>query len=291
MGLLASACGPKGPALNPTAATDAERGIRLRYLGEETTLEQETELQLTHTSVGQYVDASLKLTAGISLKTDGERLTTDWRIRGIDPLELEGTTAPGDVEKARELLLAHGKGGAIGDPFGVIDVAATDALPLNQIRTEALTDPTAGSPAAALVMGVLAEQLRLPRLPPDLLEPGTPVVVEEESETVVTDAELVLPTTTVYRYTLLKVDDSGTRRVAELSIEIANVAQSEGGPEDEDEDTEPEAKLESKVDGTLLFDVDQGLPVSVELNRSETFKVGKLEGERSLLVRTQYRDP
>ena len=75
---------------------------------------------------------------------------------------------------------------------GVVDTAATDADPLNVERLAAMN--AKAPPAGVLLMGVLAELLRPPRLPDRALRVGERVELEEESETVVVSAgvELVL---------------------------------------------------------------------------------------------------
>ena len=53
----------------------------------------------------------------------------------------------------------------------------------------------------------------------------------------------------------------------------------------------PAAPEEIRAEGTLLFDVERGVPVSYELSRTEQFAIGDDEVERSLLVRSQWSAP
>ena len=111
--------------------------------------------------------------------------------------------------------------------------------------------------------------------------------LEEESETVVVNAgvELVLPTTTVHRFTLRGIDVQGGSRVADLELEVASVAEPPGDA------TEPAARLVSRTEGTLLFDLDAGAPVSLNLSRTEEFAVGETTGERTVTLRSRFRSP
>jgi hypothetical protein len=59
----------------------------------------------------------------------------------------------------------------------------------------------------------------------------------------------------------------------------------------EAEDAVPAAELRSQAEGTLVFDLDRGLPVSLELSGTETFRVGEREVERSLQVRATFASP
>jgi hypothetical protein len=282
-----AACGPSKPppATKPPAqAPPVSDAVELRYAAR--ALAQDLELELTDTRVGHYVEARLRLAATLELAVEGKVLRSRWSLAGVDALELTGTVAANEHHEARGMLLTKGSGVAIGDVHGVVDQAATDADPVNVARIAAMGAKKA-PPAGVLLLGVLAELIRLPRLPDRPLRVGEPVELEEESETVVVDAdtELVLPTTTVYRFTLRRLDEQGTSRVAEIELQIASLAQPEGDA------AEPVARLESRAEGTLLLDVDQGVPVSLELSRTESFTVGEAARERSVTLRSRFHAP
>lgn len=278
-----AACGPKPPPPKAPVETPASDAVELRYVAG--SVVQEVELELTETRVGQYVEARARVTAALELSRAGEGLRTTWALQAVEPLELTGTVAPDEHHKARGLLLARGKGLAVGDVHGVIDTDATDADPVNAARLAAMD--AKAPPAGVLLMGVLAELLLLPRLPAGPLRVGEPTELEEESETVVVadGAELVLPTTTVHRFTLRSIEAQGGARVAELQLVVASVA------EPQDPAAEPAARLERRTEGTLLFDLDAGMPVSLDLTQNETFAVGEATGERSVTLRSRFHGP
>jgi hypothetical protein len=280
---IAGACGRPTPGPQPPVEAPAAAGVTLRYATQR--LVEDAEFQLTHTQVGQYVEANTGLSAALELAVEGEELRTRWSLQAVEGLTLTGTVAPDEHHQARGFLLTRGKGVAIGDVYGVVDPVATDADAVNVARLQAMGG--AAPPAGVLLLGALAEQLRLPRLPAEPLRVGEPVELEEESETVVTgtDTELVLPTTTVYRFTLRRIEGEGASALAEVAIAIASVAQPEG------EAPAGVARLESRTEGTLLFDLAHGAPVSLELTRSESFEVGEATGERSMLMRSRFRSP
>lgn len=282
-----AACGPKPSPPKPPVETPVSDAVELRYAAG--SVVQEVELELTETRVGQYVEAEARVTAALELSLAGEVLRTAWSVQAVEPLELTGTVAPDEHHKARGLLLTRGKGLAIGDAHGVIDIDASEADPINTARLAAMD--AKAPPAGVLLMAVLAELLPLPRLPAGPLRVGERAELEEESETVVMSegVELVLPTTTVHRFTLRGIEeDQGGTRVAELQLEVASVAE----PQDAaSATTEPAARLESRTEGTLLFDLDAGMPVSLDLTKSETFTVGEATGERSVTLRTRFRAP
>lgn len=286
LALAAGACGrstpPRPPTAVPTPTGDAD-AVRLRHAAAAAEpLHQALELHLTDTRVGRYLEIELRADVRVELAAEGDGLRMGWTLRDVGALELVGTVKPDELERTRALLVEHGRGVVVSDGLGAPDLAATDAAAINVARHDAL-GPKA-PPSAALLMTVLAEQLRPVRLPTEALRVGEAVELEEESETVIADADLVLPTTTVHRFTLRRIDESGASRVAEVAIEIASVAEPVEG-------SEIDARLEARTGGTLLFDVDHGIPVSLELTRTESFRVGESEGERTLLLRSRYGEP
>jgi hypothetical protein len=279
-----AACGPKhAPPPRPPVEAPATDAVELRYgVGR---LVQDVELQLTETRVGVYVEAEARLSAALELSLQGQVLRTQWTLEEIGPLELTGTVTPDEHHKARGLMLTRGKGVALGDVRGVVDTATTEADPINVTRLAAMD--AKAPPAGVLLLGVLGELLRLPRLPAGPLRVGERAELEEESETVVVSAgaELVLPTTTVYRFTLRDVEEQGGARVAELELEVVSVA------EPHDATAEPAVRLETRTEGTLALDLEAGVPVSLNLSRTEAFAVGKATGERSMTLRSRFRSP
>lgn len=276
------ACGRPAPATQPPLETPVDTAVELRYLAQP--LLEEVELQLTQTSVGQYIEAELRVHAALELTLDGDVLSTRWSLRDVDALTLTGTVAPDESAQTQALLAERGTGLAIADAHGVIDLDATAADPVNVARLAAMSGQA--PPAGVLLMALLAEQLRLPRLPTKSLERGETFEIEEESETVIDSgaALLVLPTTTVHRFTLRDIDESSAGSVAELAVVMASIAQL-------DDDAPEAARIETRTEGTLLFDLDHGAPVSLELSRTETFAVGEVEGERSMSLRARFRNP
>ncbi|MCX4243750.1 hypothetical protein OEB96_24165 [Paraliomyxa miuraensis] len=275
--LATGGCPRNEPPAEPPAHEAASHVLELRYAA--VPLVQALELELTDTRVGQYVQATLTLEAVLEPVADGDDLRTRWSLERIDALELSGTVEPDELERARTLLLDHGRGTTVSDAQGIPDLAATDADASNAARDAALDG---APPSGVLLMTVLAEQLRLPRLTTKGLPLGEPVEHAEESETAIAGTDWVLPTTTVHRFTIRRIDDSGAARVAEVAILLASVAEPEEG-------TELDARLETRAEGTLLFDLDHGLPVSLELSRTDSFRVGETEGERSLVMRSTFR--
>ncbi len=308
MALTTGACQRNQPPPTPPPEPEAT-GVSLRYEAPAAPLMQHVELQLTHTRLGLYVEAGLDAQVELTLLGREDVLRTGWTVLEVTSLELDGTAEPGAAEQLTARFATLGKGAIVTDAHGLFDETATDADPINAVRMDLLAaEGDAAVPAAGVVLvNVLADQLRLPRLPPDALELDEPMELEEETETVVTDADLVLPTTTVYRYTLRKVETVAGTRLAEIELAVASVAVADPLPPDEaakkkkgkkkkgkkkkpqePEEPIPAAELHSKSDGVLMFDLDRGLPVSLELSHTETFRVGDQELEQSFQLRSTF---
>ncbi|MCA9649365.1 MAG: hypothetical protein KC501_05620 [Myxococcales bacterium] len=270
-------CGRSGPPPTPPTGSDpATDGVLLRHAPTIAPLRHELELELTHTSLGLYLEAKVGLHASLSTAAEADGLRSTWTLEEAPTLELVGTVEDGDRQAVRARLSKHTSATSLADDRGVSDPDSPEPL-----ATEGES-----SRAAGLLLTAVGEQLRLPRLPEAPLRLDTPVEQEEESETVLTDAGEVLPTTTVRRYTLRSVKEG----VAEVAVELATVAERVPA-EDEPAPAEDALRMETRAEGTLLFDLERGLPVSLELSRSEHFELGDQEVERSLLVRSRYRTP
>ncbi len=292
LALTMGACQRNAPPPTPPAAP-ASDGNTPRYAAQATPVTQAIALSLTHTRLGLYVEATLEATATLTVSAKGDALRNAWAIQEVAALEVDGTLEAGELDKIRALV-DESQGVAITDLHGLVDPTATDADPTNVARHEAVAR---GPVAAGLVMHVLAAHLSLPRVPASDLKLDAPAEIEEESETALGgETDLVMPTTTVYRYTLRGIETIDGARVAEIEVVIASVAQPDlevdnpdaENPEPPPEDAEPAAELKSESNGTLMFDLDHGVPVSLELTHTESIRVGEQESEQSVQVRSTY---
>ncbi|MEM7157155.1 MAG: hypothetical protein AAF799_30160 [Myxococcota bacterium] len=299
--LLTAGCGPSKPPSTPPTGEPTPEGtdVELRYAAA-VPLDQSLQVELTHTSLGMYLDSRIDVKATQTLSATGNQLKAAWTVESIEALELEGTADAKEIERTRSLITDHGAGTTLIDARGLVDIAGTEAEPTNEKRLQAQDEAAKQSPAGALLATVLFDELALPRLPEQPLRMEQPFEFEEETETVVTDLEQTLPTTTLVRFTLRRIDETG---LAEIAIERASVAELDEDPaeaaleaagedpaadEGDAEDGAPYVRMETKTDGTLLFDAARGLPVSLELNRTERFVIGEEEVERNIGVRSTY---
>jgi hypothetical protein len=93
---------------------------------------------------------------------------------------------------------------------------------------------------------------------------------------------LILPIESAVTWTLVKIDSSGGDRVAELQFEgvATGSTQADSG----------RVMIESKNEGTLLFNLDKHMPITYEVSRMETFELGDFAGETTTIIRSQW-DP
>jgi len=286
--LGAAACPSSSPPpIQPQEADPLPKGLVLGYGTVGAPLYQELELELTHTALGQFIEAKLDVGATLTPMVEGDALRVKWALQDVGTLDLDGVFAEGEAEQMRGLLTDYGKGISVADLHGVVDVDATDATPFNVARATQLADLK--GPANQLLLAAVFAEIGLPRLPPVPLLLDEAVEFEEESETVITDSGLVLPTTTLHRFTLRDAQEDG---VVQIAIALVSVAESDAPDPEADAAVEqegPAIRVEIEAEGRLLFDTQAGIPVSLELNRTELFQIGEQEVERSLFVRSRYR--
>lgn len=247
-------------------------------------------VELTTNGGGRYLEASTHLTTIFDVAPAGETLLFAWTIEKVDGVTLQGTVPRGDHDLG-QFLVAHGKGAWVLDRSGTEDVAATDSHARNAPRRELLDGESArlaeahaaGRPAdpepAAALLELLPPLLQLPRLPARPLTLGETVESTSSSELELPSMQLVLPVETTSKATLIGVDDAGAVRLAELQVDVLRYGglDTEGGA----------VELEEHVEGTLLFDIDNGFPVRIELTTTQSFTAGDRGGDSTAIVRAE----
>jgi hypothetical protein len=290
--LLAAACGPDRASKPPgdPGATEAVGAVTLKYRPAKLTTRAAVEI--TTNGGGRYVETTANLTASLQLSAEGDALVVAWSIEEVEDLVLQGTIRKGDVDLGDELT-RHGKGAWVIDAHGVEDLAATEAHPKNAARRDLLAAETARlaearDAGAELDPDPAATLLEL--FPPLLVPPRLPVAAlalgKTHEEKTTTELELpafrlVLPIDTTTKTTLMGVDTSGSSRIAELQLDVMRY----GGLDVEEQGT---VELEEHVEGTVLFDLDHGVLVRVELTSTQSFTAGERSGDTTTLVRAEF---
>ncbi len=309
--LLAPGCGKdqgktKAPGVE-AGSRGRQTGNVLRYPAEPVALRQTTHYELKISGGGQFGEAKADVVGTLRLEPQGDdKIVARWKIDDVKSLELsgalepkaeDGQPPPPDVKK---VLLERGTGQFVTNRRGDPDEDATKALPENEAKRkehearrkklEAVgkdeakrKDPEVQkllqAAAEDQALGLFAGVFQLFTLPEAGLEPGKPVTVEKEEEVdLPTGTKLPMEQETVYE--LVRIDDSGGARIAEVTVEVeaSGAVEFQGGM----------LVVDQSTDATLLFDLDHGVPVSVEIETGQSFSVGEQGQEVSTIVRSEF---
>lgn len=269
----------------------AAAGTVFRYQARARSLRQTGHLEMVQRGAGQYAEATLDLSAAVGLEPLSDRLKVVWSIDAVDGLELRGalqSSSPGDDPKA--FLVEFGRGAYLSDLRGQAEEDPT--LPENTGREaklaalrEELEAAAAAGNAAPVAPGLqmlsyLPPMLQLPSLPEEPLPLGEAVNVHREEETELGDTGVLLPFDVEMAYTLVSIDDSGGTRIAEMSFEGSAIGATDGPG--------GEVVVESRQRGTLLFNLDEQIPVSYESLRTETIEMGQFSAETETTIRSTW---
>ncbi len=267
----------------------AKGDVSLRYKVAPGKLKQTGKFDMNTTGGGQFGEAALEYTAVLELVAQGDKLKVVWSLAEVAKLDVKGMfeDKPGSTEDPKAFLVAEGKGAFLVDALGKLDEKATDALAENTARRERFkkleadakaAGGDANAPSGVKILALADSMVALPDLPADGLSIGKSVTVEEEEEAQM--GGIMLPSETETKYTLVKIDDTGGARIAELQIEAVTSGATEvpGGMLTVDMETE----------GTMLFDIDAGIPVSYKLQRSQSFAFGDKTFESTIMMEASF---
>ena len=302
-GLVAAlACAAAGSACNKQGGTDspggrggaagapaAGDGVQLRYGLAATKLKQKGKIDLNTSGGGKFGQAAIEYSALLDVVPNGDKLKVSWSFADIGKLDLQGLykDASGDP---KTMLLTEGRGAFVVDVLGTVDEKGTEALQETTARRERFKalakEGGAGegkepSNAGALQLLAMTDAMvSLPDLPKESLAVGKPITVEREEETQLGDSGVMLPTDIESKFTLVKIDESGGQRIAELQVEV----ESSGA-------TEMQGNMiavESTTEGSMLFDLGTGLPVSYKFTRNTSFTFGQNSLENTMIAEAAF---
>ncbi|HET6582480.1 MAG TPA: hypothetical protein VFG69_03510 [Nannocystaceae bacterium] len=293
-----SSCGPKGGSKHPDSGGGAGGagkgdGVALRYAAAPLQLEQTGQFDSTARARGEYNSIAAKYTVGLALTPAGDKVKVVWSFADIGTLDLQGSLAPkpGAADPKAEMLRL-GKGAYLVDLRGEVDEDASRALPENEARrkqVDALSKQAeeaekAGKPFEApglALMQTARAMVSLPVLPEQGLTVGKPVVITEEEELQLAEGGPKMPTETETKYTLVKIDSSGAKRIAEVQFETvtSGALETQMGL----------LSLESTTEGTMLFDLDGHAPLSFHATTNQTFASGSEQVfENTIVVNSTF---
>ena len=301
--LLTVACDKGGKTETPGAGSDgagagegggtAADGHTLRYDSKALKLKQVASIKSTNSGGGQYAEIDMDIKASVELSEHSDKIKLTYQIDSVDRLELKGAFAPKkDGDDPKKFVTERGKGALLLDRLGEVDNDASDALPENKaLRDEmeklekeieeqrkAGKDVSVG--AGTQVMPFLAGLLQLPDLPKEALQVGKPITIEAEEEQELGAMGIVVPMESESTYTLVKIDDSGSAPIAEVLFE-----QEESGAAEVQGNM---ITIDSSSEGTLLFNLQDNVPVSYEITNSNAFGFGQMNGESTTIIKATW---
>lgn len=273
-------------------ADGPKSGTTLRYEARPSKYRQKATWEMTQRGAGNYAEVALELSADIEVAQQSDRLKVVWAVVGVDKLDLKGALQVEPGEDPKTFLRENGHGAYLTDLLGQADDMASQALPENADRNDKLDalredirrKTEAGKPvrigAGVQLISYLPPVLQLPSLPDQPLPTGEPVKVSTSEEAEIGETGLVLPIESSMTWTLVKIDASGGERVAELQFTgvASGSTQAESG----------RVAIESKNEGTLLFNLDKHMPITYEVSRTETFELGDFAGETTTIIQSSW---
>lgn len=260
-----------GPAPAGSDAVSPGGGVLLRYKPGATQLKEELKVSFTASGGGQGGEMKADITGLLDIADAGaNKLKVAFSILDVREFELTGGMKPeakdGKPVPDLKAKLKEAKGARVIDLQGETDKAATKALPENAPKKE-------GEKADEFDMSSFGSFLGLPsEMPKDGLTAGKPVKVSKEEKENVFGLEIDMETETTY--TLVKVDESSGKRLAEIKIE----SESSGAKEMSQGGKSIMLSLDVASESTLVFNLDDQIPVSNRLQSTQNFSAGSEGG-------------
>ncbi len=291
--VVAPSCTKKGGTETPGetgGAGKAGAGLELRYALAPGKLVQTGKFDMSTTGGGQFGEAKLQFTANLELAPQGDKLKVVWSFADVGQLDLQGMFAGKDAaaEDPKALLVSEGKGAFLVDARGQLDEGASEKLAENAARRQrfaelqkAAASGKAAPPGGAAQLLALADaMIALPDLPEQGLEVGKPITISEEEQTELGGSGIVLPTEKETKYTLVKIDESGGKRIAEIAVDgvSSGATEMQGSM----------LTVDITNEGTMLFDLDAKLPVSYRFTRTQAFSAGQVTIESTMMLEASF---
>ncbi len=255
-------------------------GVTLRYKSAPLKLKENLTVDFT-LSGGQTGGMKADMTGLLDITPSGaERLRVGFSVLEVRALDFLGAMKPEPkdgkpVPDFKANMLAA-KGARIVDLLGDADKAATKALPENAPKKE-------GEPVDENDMSSFGSFLGLPSdMPKDGLVEGKPVKVSKEDKESFFGIEIDMEVETTY--TLVKVDNSSGKRIADIKIE----SESSGAKEMSMGGQTRMFSVEVASESLVVFNLDDQLPVRSHIESTSSFSAGQEGGETRVVMDATY---
>ncbi|MBK9752853.1 MAG: hypothetical protein IPO88_04965 [Nannocystis sp.] len=288
--LSITACKKTADSANPEAGSPggtapSAGGIVLRYKPAATKLKENLNVSFNLSGGGQTGSMKADLTGLLDISPSGnERLRVGFSMLEVRSFDLSGNMKPepkdGKPVPDLKAKLLETKGARIVNLLGDSDKDASKALPENAPKKE-------GTPEDEFDMSSFGSFLGLPpELPKDGLAEGKPVKVsKEEKENFFGGLEIDMETETTY--TLVKIDSSSGKRIADIKIE----SESSGAKELSQGGQTMMLSVDVASESTIVFNLDDMLPVRTHIESTTNFSAGAQGGGESRVVMDASYEP
>ncbi len=275
---------PDGGGGSSGGGQTAGGGNLLRYKPAATKLKENLNVSFSITGGGQAASMKADITGLLDISPSGaERLRVGFSVLEVRALELTGGMKPeakdGKPAPDAKASLLAATGARIVDLLGDTDKDATKALPENQKKPEGKEDE--------VDMSSFGSFLGLPpEMPKDGLVEGKPLKVsKEEKENFFGGMEIDMETETTY--TLVKIDSSSGKRIADIKVE----SESSGAKELSQGGKSMMISVDIASEATIVFNLDDQIPVRAHIESTTNFSAGTEGGGESRIVMDATYEP
>lgn len=265
-----SEAGPSDAPGGAAAESDAPKAGELRLSYKPGAKLKESGKLTIQLSGSQAGDLTVDLVGTLDITDSGnDTLKVAYKVDEVRDVSYSGVFKPtpkeGETPKDPKEALLSSSGARIIDLVGNPDKDATKALPENK-KPEGEGEGQ-GSDGASDSVG---EFLGLPELPEVGLKLGEPVTREKEDTQDLGGLKIPMDIESIY--TLIKIDESSGKRLAEISIET------EGSGAIEFPNGGGLLSIDQISEVNLIFNLDDQLPVSLHVEQTTAFSAGSQGG-------------
>lgn len=263
-------CKKNADSIPPDGSTpggEVAGGTQLRYKPGDYKLKQDAKLTFKASSPQGVQEASLDVSGLLTVSPSGaDRFKVAFTVSDVRQLDFSKEMLPkpkeGETAADPKTAMLAATGASIRDLRGETVEDATKALPEN-----AGLDKKEG--VTAMVTSFAFGVFGPPELPEKTLVEGAPVKVSEQKEEAFFGLKIPMDTTSTY--TLVKIDTSSGKRIAEVKYEAESSGAREEGKQ--------MLTVDVNTEGTILFNLDDQLPVSRKGRQTTNISAGEMNAE------------
>lgn len=242
-------------------------GTQLRYKPGDYKLKQDAKLTFKASSPQGVQEASLDVSGLLTVSPSGaDRFKVAFTVSDVRQLDFSKEMLPkpkeGETAADPKAAMLAATGASIRDLRGETVEDATKALPEN-----AGLDKKEG--VTAMVTSFAFGVFGPPELPEKTLVEGAPVKVSEQKEEAFFGLKIPMDSTSTY--TLIKIDASSGKRIAEVKYEAESSGAREEGKQ--------MLTVDVNTEGTIFFNLDDNLPVSRKGRQTTNISAGDMNAE------------